>query len=105
MVVQSQPRKIVCETLSGKKSNTKRAGDVAQGVGPEFKIQYHKKNLKKKRDRLVDKSKETEMWKSLLPHWVGQHRSNIPIYLVACEPFWFYSTFSDCIFETKTLQI
>jgi hypothetical protein len=25
-----------------KKHNTKRAGGIAQGVGPEFKPQYHK---------------------------------------------------------------
>jgi hypothetical protein len=35
--VQSQPMQIVCETLSGKKPSQKRAGGVAQGVGPEFK--------------------------------------------------------------------
>jgi hypothetical protein len=27
-------------------SNTKRGGGVAQGVGPEFKLQYHKKKKK-----------------------------------------------------------
>jgi hypothetical protein len=29
--------------------NTKRAGDVAQGVGPEFKPQYCKKTKKKRK--------------------------------------------------------
>jgi hypothetical protein len=29
-----------------KKPNTKRAGGVAQGEGPEFKPQYHKKKIK-----------------------------------------------------------
>jgi hypothetical protein len=29
--------------LKKKKSHTKRAGGVAQGVGPEFKLQYGKK--------------------------------------------------------------
>jgi hypothetical protein len=43
--VQSQPRQIVWETLSQKKKNPsqKRAGGVAQGVGPEFNSQYHEK--------------------------------------------------------------
>jgi hypothetical protein len=31
-----------------KKPFAKRAGGVAQGVGPEFKPQYHKKKKKKK---------------------------------------------------------
>jgi hypothetical protein len=44
IAVQSQPGQIVCETLSQKKQNhKKRAGGVAQGVGPEFKPQYHNK--------------------------------------------------------------
>jgi hypothetical protein len=43
MVVQSQPRQIVQETLSQKSPSQKRAGRVAQGVGPEFKPQYRKK--------------------------------------------------------------
>jgi hypothetical protein len=41
---------IVCETLSQKQNNNnnkkpshKRAGGVAQGVGPEFRSQYHNK--------------------------------------------------------------
>jgi hypothetical protein len=37
---RSQPRAIVCETLSQKNASPKRAGGVAQGVGPEFKPQY-----------------------------------------------------------------
>jgi hypothetical protein len=42
------PRQVVCQTLSQKKKNQsqKRAGEVAQGVGPEFKPQYHKFFLK-----------------------------------------------------------
>jgi hypothetical protein len=43
IVVQSQPRQIVCETLFRKYSSQKRAGRVAQGVGPEFEPQYCKK--------------------------------------------------------------
>jgi hypothetical protein len=44
ILVQSQSRQIVCETLSQKNStHKKRAGGVAQGVGPEFKPKYHKK--------------------------------------------------------------
>jgi hypothetical protein len=42
-VVRSQPGQIAPETLSQKKPITKRAGGVAQNVGPEFKPQYHKK--------------------------------------------------------------
>jgi predicted P-loop ATPase len=40
---QSQPRQIVHETLSQNDQSQKRTGVVAQGVGPEFKPQYHKK--------------------------------------------------------------
>jgi hypothetical protein len=47
ITIQNQPRQIVCETLSQKKLTQKRAGGMAQGVGPEFKPQYcKKKNLK-----------------------------------------------------------
>jgi hypothetical protein len=45
--VQSQPGKIVHETLSQKNPSQKRAGGAAQGVGPEFKPQYHKTNKQK----------------------------------------------------------
>jgi hypothetical protein len=37
IVVQSQPRQIVRETLFQKYPSQKRAGGVAQGEGPEFK--------------------------------------------------------------------
>jgi hypothetical protein len=40
IAVQSQPEQIVRETLSQKNPSPKRAGGVAQGVGPEFKLQY-----------------------------------------------------------------
>jgi hypothetical protein len=43
IVVRSQPRQIVHKSLSRERSSQKRAGGVAQGVGPEFKPQYHKK--------------------------------------------------------------
>jgi hypothetical protein len=42
IMVQSQPRQILRETLSQKSLTQKRAGGVAQGVGPEFKCQYQK---------------------------------------------------------------
>jgi hypothetical protein len=42
-----RPRQIVHETLSPKNPSQKRAGGVAQGVGPEFKPQYHKKKKRK----------------------------------------------------------
>jgi hypothetical protein len=38
---------IVHETLSQKAPYRKRAGGMAQGVGPEFKLQYYKKKKKK----------------------------------------------------------
>jgi hypothetical protein len=34
--IESQPEQILSETLSWKKTFTKRAGGVAQDVGPEF---------------------------------------------------------------------
>jgi hypothetical protein len=37
-----------------KKTNTKRAGSVDQGVGPEFKPQFHKKKTNKKTHPEVD---------------------------------------------------
>jgi hypothetical protein len=43
IMVPSQPTQIVRETLSRKKSFTKRTGRVAQGEGPEFKPQYSTK--------------------------------------------------------------
>jgi hypothetical protein len=43
ITVQSQPRQIFpTDPISKKKHSQKRAGGVAQGVGPEFKPQYHK---------------------------------------------------------------
>jgi hypothetical protein len=45
IVVRSQPGQIVCETLSRKNPSQKQAGGVARSVGPEFKPQYHKKNV------------------------------------------------------------
>jgi hypothetical protein len=47
---QNQPRQIVHETLSRKYPTHKRAGGVAQCVGPEFKPGYHKKKKKEKVD-------------------------------------------------------
>jgi hypothetical protein len=44
ITVQSQPRQIVHETLSQKYLTQKGMVGVAQGVGPEFKPQYHEKN-------------------------------------------------------------
>jgi hypothetical protein len=40
--VRSQPRQIICKTLSQKSPSQKRAGGVAQCVGPEFKTQCYK---------------------------------------------------------------
>jgi hypothetical protein len=43
-VVLNQPRQIVCKTK-------KRAGGMAQEVGPEFKPQYHKRGREREVDR------------------------------------------------------
>jgi hypothetical protein len=51
IVVQSQPRQIVHETLWEKHPSQKRVGEVAQVVGPEFKLQYRKKKKKKSGNR------------------------------------------------------
>jgi hypothetical protein len=47
IIVRSQPRKIVHETLSLKYPSQKRVGGVAQGEGPEFKPQYHMQKMVK----------------------------------------------------------
>jgi hypothetical protein len=47
ITVQSHPGQIVHETLSQKNPPQKRrASEMAQGKGPEFKPQYHKKKKK-----------------------------------------------------------
>jgi hypothetical protein len=49
--VQSQPRQIVLQRpYLDKTLHKKRAGGVAQGVGPEFKPQYHQKKKKNERN-------------------------------------------------------
>jgi hypothetical protein len=45
--VQSQPGQIVYETYLENTHHKKRAGGVAQGIGPNFKLQYHKKTKNK----------------------------------------------------------
>jgi hypothetical protein len=47
IMVRSQPRQIVHETLSRKNPSQKRVGGVAQSEDPEFKPQYHKNKTKK----------------------------------------------------------
>jgi hypothetical protein len=44
IMVQSQPRQIVCETLSWKIFHKNKAGGVAQNEGPEFKPSTAKKS-------------------------------------------------------------
>jgi hypothetical protein len=46
ILVQNKPRLIVQETPSQKKTITKRAYGMVQGVGPEFKPQYCQKKFK-----------------------------------------------------------
>jgi uncharacterized protein YcfJ len=49
IVVRSQPRQIVRETLSQRKNpSQERAGGVAVGVCTEVKSQYHAKKKEKK---------------------------------------------------------
>jgi hypothetical protein len=55
-VVQSQNRQIVHKTLSGKNPSQKRAGGVAQDVGPDSRPSTAKKKKKKERER--------ETWKN-----------------------------------------
>jgi hypothetical protein len=56
--VQSQPGKVVYETLSRKNSLQKGADGVVKGVGPEFELQYCKKKKKTfKVSSLSEKSK------------------------------------------------
>jgi hypothetical protein len=51
-------QEIVHETLSRKNPSQKRTDEVAQGVGPKFKPQYHKKKKKKRqRERKKEKFK------------------------------------------------
>jgi hypothetical protein len=47
IMVQSQPRQIVLQTLSQKTLRKNRAVGVTQGEGPEFKPQYQKNKNKK----------------------------------------------------------
>jgi hypothetical protein len=65
IVVQSQPGKTVCETISQKNLSDKRAGGMAQGVSPEFKPQYQKKKKKKIKEML--KTPFREYFSSLPP--------------------------------------
>jgi hypothetical protein len=46
IMVQSQLRQIVQETLCPNTLHKNRAGGMAQGEGPEFKPRYHKKKKK-----------------------------------------------------------
>jgi hypothetical protein len=67
-----QPRQIVRETLSWKNPSQKRAGEVTQDVGPEFKPQYYKKKKRKKKT-----SKLTYIFLCLCHH----HKKNTPVQL------------------------
>jgi hypothetical protein len=51
IVVQSQPKQIVLETLPQKNPSQQRAGGVAQGVDTAFKPQYLKKKKKERKER------------------------------------------------------
>jgi hypothetical protein len=49
-------KQTVRETLSRKNPSQKRAGGVTQGVGPEFKPQYCKKNKNKNKNKKTTKT-------------------------------------------------
>jgi hypothetical protein len=51
--VQSQPRHIVREILSQRNPTQNRAGEVARGIGPQFKSHYFTKKKKKKTNMYV----------------------------------------------------
>jgi hypothetical protein len=54
MAVRSQPRQIVCKTLSQKTLHKNRAGRMAQGEGPEFKYQYRNKTKQKIKNQRIN---------------------------------------------------
>jgi hypothetical protein len=64
-VVQSQPRQIVCKTLSQKHltHTNKRAGGVAQGEGSEFKSPYC---IKEKPQRSKELQKNLDIFTYLI---------------------------------------
>jgi hypothetical protein len=59
---KTNPRQIVLKTLSQKKSSQKRADGMAQGLSPEFKLQYCKKqsNIIKQTNKTKKKKKKTD---------------------------------------------
>jgi hypothetical protein len=67
---------IVLETLSQKTLHKNRTGGVAQGEGPEFKPQFHKKEKKRKKKWNV---KQVSLTVAFPP---SQHLSS-----VVCVPF------------------
>jgi hypothetical protein len=61
----------VHETLSQKTHHKKRAGGVAQGIVPEFKLQYHKKKKKKiKKDTHLRTRHFLALSHTIGEHWV-----------------------------------
>jgi hypothetical protein len=63
---RSKPEQIVCKTLSRKNPSQKTVGGVAQGVGPEFKPQYCKKERKRRKEggREGRKEGKEKRWQS-----------------------------------------
>jgi hypothetical protein len=55
-MVQSQPGQIVRENLSQKSPSQTKASGVAQGVGPEFKPQYHKNKTKQNKQLFLSQA-------------------------------------------------
>jgi hypothetical protein len=60
IVVQSQPQDNSSQEPILKIPNTKRAGGVAQGVGPEFKSEYQKKKKERKKEGEKGKKEKKE---------------------------------------------
>jgi hypothetical protein len=66
IIVRSQIRQIVFDTLSQKNpSQKKRAGGVAPGVGPEFKPQHHKNKNNNKNKQTNKKNLTSRVKKEL----------------------------------------
>jgi hypothetical protein len=75
ITVRSQPGQVVHETLARKTLHKNRAGRVAQGEGPEFKLQYRKKKRKeKKRKKIKRKVKGSKTNKQKLKHRQQQQK-------------------------------
>jgi hypothetical protein len=85
IMVRSQPRQIVCETLSRKTLHKNSAGRVAQGEGLEFKPQYCKNKTKQNQQKMWTSERfgfevsqgpisTNKSWACLSSHLHGTHK-------------------------------